>query len=70
MLGIEILIKKNYHPTTFLNGLQIKPSSIPDFSLAKNRRPEWLSRVLMRYKKLLESKKIYRKQFLSKYLSK
>ena len=41
MLGIDILMK-NYSPTA---------SSILDFSLVKNRRQEWLSRVRMRYRK-------------------
>jgi len=40
MLGIEILLR-NYPQL----------SSIPDFSLAKNRRREWLSTLRMRYRK-------------------
>ena len=50
MLGIEILMK-NYHPTTSLNGYPNIAFFISGFSLAKNRRREWLSRVRTRYRK-------------------
>jgi hypothetical protein len=39
MLVIEIFVK-NYPPTVYLNGYPNIASSIPDFSLAKNRRRE------------------------------
>ena len=41
MLGIDILMK-NYPSTA---------SFILDFSLVKNKRQEWLSKVRMRYRK-------------------
>ena len=52
---------KNYFPTTSLNGHP--KSSIPDFSLAKNRRQKWLSRVPMKYKKIVEESKKYKNDF-------
>jgi len=50
MLGIEILVK-NYPPTASLNGYPNITIFYSVFSLAKNRRQEWLSRLRTRYRK-------------------
>ena len=52
MLGIEILVKK-YHSIATLNGYLEIAIFYPDFSLAKDRKREWHSRVQTRYRKIV-----------------